>query len=194
MRLYRQYRCPITQIVLFLKPTDSDGVHVEQFETETTLHRYRVVRLWEQDPTPLLSDPALLLLAVLAYTDSPQSLLEQVASQVAKIEEVDQQRNVSAYTQLLAGLRFEKDLIRQVFRGTVMRESVIYQEIYQEGRQEGERALVLRLLIRRFGSIPAALQTQIEALSLAQLEELGEALLSFATIADLTVWLQTHQS
>lgn len=30
VRLYRQYRCPIEQIVLFLKPTDSPQVYVDQ--------------------------------------------------------------------------------------------------------------------------------------------------------------------
>lgn len=198
VRLYRQHRCAITQIVLFLKPTESEAVQVERFEAENTLHRYRVIRLWEQDPTPLLADQALLPLAVLARTDSPATLLQQVANQVNRIEDTGQQRNLSAYTQLLAGLRFEKEIIQQVFRGTFMRESVIYQEIYQEGRQEGrqegERSIILRVLTRRFGTVPPELQAQIQALSLPQLEALGEALLDFATLADLTTWLQTHQT
>ncbi|XPM53150.1 MAG: Rpn family recombination-promoting nuclease/putative transposase [Leptolyngbya sp. IPPAS B-1204] len=198
VRLYRQHRCAITQIVLFLKPTESEAVQVERFEAENTLHRYRVIRLWEQDPTPLLADQALLPLAVLARTDSPAKLLQQVANQVNRIEDTGQQRNLSAYTQLLAGLRFEKEIIQQVFRGTFMRESVIYQEIYQEGRQEGrqegERSIILRVLTRRFGTVPPELQAQIQALSLPQLEALGEALLDFATLADLTTWLQTHQT
>jgi predicted transposase YdaD len=44
---------------------------------------------------------------------------------------------VSGYAQILAGLKFEKEMIRQVFREGMMRESVIYQEILEEGRQEG---------------------------------------------------------
>lgn len=46
---------------------------------------------------------------------------------------------ISAYTQILAGLKFRKDLIRQLFREGVMRESVIYQEILEEGEQRGEQ-------------------------------------------------------
>ena len=79
-----------------------------------------------------------------------------------------------------------------------MRESAIYQEIFQEGRQEGrqegEKMLILRMLTRRFGTVSVDLQTQIQALSLFQLEELGEALLDFAAIADLAAWLQTHSA
>ena len=51
--------------------------------------------------------------------------------------------------------------------------------------QRGERALILRQLTRRVGNVPESLQTQIEALSLAQLEDLGEALLEFSRPEDL---------
>ena len=74
-----------------------------------------------------------------------------------------------------------------------MRESAIYQEILQEGRQEGETLLVLRLLTRRFGTLSLELRSQIQQLSIEQLEELGEALLDFSSIRDLTDWLQNCQ-
>lgn len=60
--------------MIFLKPTTSDTVYVEQFAVGNTFHRYRVVRMWEQDPTPLLANPALLPLAALARTNSPETL------------------------------------------------------------------------------------------------------------------------
>jgi Domain of unknown function (DUF4351) len=37
--------------------------------------------------------------------------------------------------------------------------------------------------------LPEALQTQVEALPLKQLEALGEALLDFTSLADLERWL-----
>jgi predicted transposase YdaD len=78
----------------------------------------------------------------------------------------------------------------------MMRESVIYQDILeegrQEGRQEGERSLILRLLARQVGDIPDGLRSRINELSVEQLESLGEALLDFQTIADLTTWLDQN--
>lgn len=75
----------------------------------------------------------------------------------------------------------------------MIRESVIYQEILAEGEQQGRlaegRSLVLRQLNRRLGELPPALRTQIESLSLAQVENLAEALLDFQDIADLEAWL-----
>jgi predicted transposase YdaD len=71
-----------------------------------------------------------------------------------------------------------------------MKESVIYQEIWSEGLQEGEANLVLRLLNRRIGSISPELSPKIRSLSLEQLENLGEALLDFQSLQDLEQWLE----
>jgi predicted transposase YdaD len=60
----------------------------------------------------------------------------------------------------------------------------------QEGRQDGERFLVLRLLGRQVGEIPGPVRSQVEALSLEQLESLGEALLNFTRLEDLQAWLE----
>ena len=90
-----------------------------------------------------------------------------------------------------------------------MQESVIYQKIIQkghklgllegkregllEGRQEEGYSIVRRLITRRFGSVENQLLEGIQKLSVAQLEELSEALLDFETVTDLTVWLAEHQ-
>ena len=71
-----------------------------------------------------------------------------------------------------------------------MKESVIYQEIWSEGLQEGEANLVLRQLNRRIGGISPELSPKIRSLSLEQLENLGEALLDFQSLQDLEQWLE----
>ena len=74
-----------------------------------------------------------------------------------------------------------------------MRESVIFQEILEEGKQEGVLSMVTRLLTRRFGALASEVQAWIGELSTAQLEDLGEALLDFSEAADVVAWLQEHQ-
>ncbi|MFQ4146063.1 DUF4351 domain-containing protein [Chlorogloeopsis sp. ULAP02] len=110
---------------------------------------------------------------------SLDNLLQQVVEKVNQIS-VNKRGEISAYTQILAGLKYRKDLIRQLFREGMMRESVIYQEILEEGLQEGEkrglqreRSLVMRLLTRRVGVLPQEVRQRIETLPLEQLENLG---------------------
>lgn len=50
-RLRREYSIyPIEQVVIYLKETTSDAVFIEQFTDTNTVHRFRVIRIWEQDP------------------------------------------------------------------------------------------------------------------------------------------------
>ncbi len=152
------------------------------------------------DLAPLLADNALLPLAALARTDSPRSLLQQVAVQVARIESTPQRQNLAASVEILAGLRFEQNLINQLFREDIMKESVIYQQILTEGvrqgqqlgRREGESTLVIRQLERRFGSIDTTIQEQIRSLPSDRLEQLAVALLDFVAVTDVTTWLQNE--
>ncbi|MBC6435327.1 DUF4351 domain-containing protein [Nostoc sp. HG1] len=58
-----------------------------------------------------------------------------------------------------------------------------------QGIEQGERSLILRLLARKVEEVPEALRTQINVLSIEQLELLGEALLDFSNVADLKRYL-----
>ena len=76
-------------------------------------------------------------------------------------------------------------------------ESAKQTRVYQEGREEGRleeaRSLILKLLARRLDNIPSQTQAQIEALSLLQLETLGEALLNFSSLEELQSWLENFE-
>ncbi|MGA9379900.1 MAG: Rpn family recombination-promoting nuclease/putative transposase [Phormidium sp.] len=73
--------------------------------------------------------------------------------------------------------------------GITLGQTRVYQEAKAEGREEGERSLILRLLTLRVGEVPESVRTQIETLSLSQLESLAEALLDFSNLSDLEAWL-----
>ncbi|RCJ24627.1 hypothetical protein A6S26_18720 [Nostoc sp. ATCC 43529] len=198
VRLYRLYRLPITQVIVLLLPPAPETIIETAFRVESTVHEYRVICIWSENPEPFLNDPALLPLAPLTATAQPQALLQQVVAKVNQLEP-RQRPEISTYTQILAGLKYNQDLIRQMFREGMMRESVIYQEILKEGEQQGEQRgrkaegqlLIVRLLTRRVGELSQEVLERIETLSLEQLENLGEALLDFQAMADLETWFNT---
>jgi flagellar biosynthesis/type III secretory pathway protein FliH len=68
----------------------------------------------------------------------------------------------------------------------------------EQGREQGRvreaLSLVERQLNRRFGSLSPSLQEAVRQLSVAQLEELAEALLDFENEADLEAWLNQQAS
>ena len=58
-----------------------------------------------------------------------------------------------------------------------------------QGRVEGQSNTILRLLNRKFGSLPKATAEQIESLQPNQLDSLTEDLLDFQSLDDLNQWL-----
>jgi predicted transposase/invertase (TIGR01784 family) len=73
--------------------------------------------------------------------------------------------------------------------GIELQQTRVYREAVAEGEVKGEQTLILRLLNRRVGKISIELESQVKTLPLAQLEELGEALLDFSQMNDLVAWL-----
>lgn len=195
VRLHRLYDAPIIQVIVMLRETPDDIP--TEFRAANTWHRFHVVKLWEQDPEAFLHTPALLPLAVLTRAAQPRQLLKKVAEQVDQIESLAEQREISSCVQVMAGIRFEKELVRSMFREEIMEDSVIYQDIIQKGIQQGiqqgmkqaDVSLVLRLLTHRFGPVDGPRKAAISGLSVPQLEQLGEDLLSFQTLADFDDWV-----
>jgi len=191
-RLTRIYKVPVTQVVIFLQETSDERVFINEYVGENTNHRYRVIRMWEQNPALFLNNPALLPLAPLAHTDSPENLLSQIAENIAKIADREIQQDIATYTEILAGLRFEKNLIYQWLKEEIMQESVIYQDIVQKSEQRGELRAIIRQLNRRFGEIDLLLVNRIKSLPIEKLDDLAEALLDFFQVADLVTWLNQY--
>ncbi len=177
-----------------MQQTTDEIAFTEEYVDDTTVHRYRVIRMWEQDSSLFLNNLALLPLAPLCQTDSPQALLSQVAEEVAKISDRETRQNTAAYTEILAGLRFEKSLIRQLLSEDIMQDSVIYQDILQKGEQKEAFRFLHRQLNRRFGEIDSSIVERIRVLSTEQLEVLGEEFLSFSNVSDLVTWLDENVS
>ncbi|MGI8504315.1 MAG: Rpn family recombination-promoting nuclease/putative transposase [Hassallia sp.] len=189
LRVYRRYpEKRMCQVVIYLQPSESELVYQTAFVMENTRHEFEVIRLWEQPTEVFFNSPGLLPFATLSQTDNKGETLEQVAQVLGQFNDTRMRGNVAASAAVLAGLVLNKELIKQILRSEVMRESVIYQDILQEEAF----SLVMRLLRRRVGTVTPVLQVKIQALPLPVLENLGEALLDFSGLADLEAWLREN--
>ena len=116
IRLHRRFHRPIRQVVLHLKPTRSPLARIAHLAIGRTRHHFTSLRLWEQDPAPLLADPALLPLAVLTRPQQgpAEQVLSQVRQQLQTIADPEQRRRTTSGCQLLAGLTFPQDVIQRL--------------------------------------------------------------------------------
>jgi len=104
-----------------------------------------------------------------------------VSRSLETIPEKQVQSNLAAATSILAGLVLNRETIKKILRSDIMRESVIYQDILeegeekgrQEGRQEGKeekaRQIALKMLSAGF---PIPEIARFTDLSPATIEEL----------------------
>ncbi len=80
--------------------------------------------------------------------------------------------------------------------GIELKQTRVYQEAKTEGESigeaRGEARMVTRLLSRKFGDPSDRFTDRIQQLNVSQLEDLGEALLDFNSIADLESWLSQN--
>jgi predicted transposase YdaD len=142
--------------------------------------------------------------AILVGQGDKERLLQGIAEKIDRIDDLNTRETISAATYVLAGMVLEENIIKQILRRDIMQESVTYQAILREGRQEGLKeglkegeiigrkqgllTIILRLLTRKFGTLPPKLHTRIARLQIPRLESLAEAILDFESIADLEVW------
>jgi predicted transposase/invertase (TIGR01784 family) len=206
LRAYRKFpHKSMRQIVIYLRKTTSERVYETTFEIQNTRHQYEVIRLWEQPPEIFLESQGLYPFASLAQTDEPESILRTVAARIGDISTQKIQADLAATASILAGLVLDRNLVKQILRRDIMRESVIYQDILAEGEVKGKtqglvegeikgktqeaKRLVIKQLTRKLGNVSQTLLATIESLPLERVESLGEDLLDFTSTADLEKWL-----
>ena len=162
LRVFRRYPSKqMRQVVVYLRKTSSNLVQQRIFEISGMRHEFEVIRLWEEPTEIFLTTWGLLPFAVLSQSEKRGEVLFEVGKRIEAIPNRTQQSNVMASAALLAGLVLKKEIVQQVLRQDIMRESVIYQEIKAEGIAEGKaegiakKAEEVAINLLNFGMAPA---------------------------------------
>jgi predicted transposase YdaD len=190
--LRRRYRLSVRSVVVLLRP-EADGPAmsgIRQFELpdgERYLEfRFRVLRAWEQSIEAILTGGlATLPMAPLADVDAGAlpGVIQRMQARIAREASPDEAATLWTATYLLMGLRYSETFTAQLLQGVrAMKESVTYQAILREGREEGQIAAMQRILLRlgekRLGPCPPSARAAIESIhSVERLETLTERLL-----------------
>jgi predicted transposase YdaD len=208
MRVYaalaqEKYGLPVYPVLVNILPPSDPSIVCDRFESEflglQARQDFHVINLWEVDAEMVFEqalDTLLPFVPILKDGGNQQT----VTRALVKLQQNEQLVELESLLGFFASFVLDTELVQQIMRWdvTVLRESPWYLEIQQEGEQRGlqqglaqERSLILRQLTRRVGILSSANRSQVESLSLDQLESLGEALLDFSGSSDLELWLRT---
>ncbi|MFM7441438.1 MAG: DUF4351 domain-containing protein, partial [Snowella sp.] len=144
--------------------------------------------------------PNLALLKLLVLEETEAFHLSRHILEESETQTTFQQRLNLIETILISKFPYlgTQEILRMLdLKTTDITQSRFYQEVVAVGRQEGLQAglrageadLILRQLTRKYGTLTPEVNQQITALTIAELGDLGEALLDFVEMSDLKAWL-----
>jgi predicted transposase/invertase (TIGR01784 family) len=198
-RLHQNYVKDIYPIVIFSydEPyrAEQDTFKIEFPDLKVLEFRFRAIQLnrlnWRDyinSSNPVAA--ALMSKMKIAKRDRPKVKAECLRLLVTLKLDPAKTRLISKFVDTYLRLN---DMEEQTFQaeldkiGAAQKEAIM--QVTTSWEAKGQRSLILRQLNRRVGSLPNAIQAQVEALSLNQLEILSEALLDFNSLDDLINWL-----
>jgi len=183
------------QIVIIYPSRSIEQDEIRPFRS--LLNGDQVNRIYLDELGDICSLPVWVALMVLTTVDEEQATAEArylLARSQAEIPSPENSVIINLLTTIMM-YKFENKTQREVeeMLGITLQQTRVYREISAEGEKRGRsaeaRSLVLRQLTRRVGELSPEVRQRVESLSLEQLENLGEALLDFTSMADLDAWL-----
>lgn len=173
-----------------------------QVETDGNLHysmllaSEQIKRIYLEDLKDLPSDRMGLQLIQLIVIDEKKAI--SAAQNLLKRIKIQVNQKTAAYwlewveTILVYKLpRLSREEIQHMlgYNDIELKQTRFYQDVFTEGRQEGEAKIILRQLNRRFGNLSPKTITKLHKLNSEQLEALADSLLDFTAQNELDTWL-----
>jgi hypothetical protein len=211
-RLLMVYNQPVYPIVIYShdKPLRQEPDHFEVSFPDKTVLRfdYTVIQLnrmsWRQfvnTPNPVAS--ALMSKMNVSKEDRPKVKLECLRL-LASLK-LDPAKSkligvfVESYLKLtkaeMAVFEQEKEKLAPIEKEATMELMTSWERKGRtEGIAQGKEEMALRIIGKRFGTVPASVPARLDRLSAASLDDLAEALLDISTTADLDQWLTNHSA
>ena len=201
--LKKRYRSRVVPVILLCLPNqNADDTYVD----ENCRFKFKLLKANEMEAEELFVSGELSLYPLLPLMRGGLDLVEQAGQRLYE-SELDRpvKGDLLTLLGLFLGLTDKEKATKLIWKRTdlmnVLAESPVYKQILdegwqkgqQQGRIEGESGLVLRLLRRRFGALDAEHEAMVKRLPVEELEDLGDALLSFQNVQDLSEWLAGHR-
>ncbi|MFM7601358.1 MAG: Rpn family recombination-promoting nuclease/putative transposase [Pseudanabaena sp.] len=174
-------------------------VYLEDLQQETNSHGIEIIQL------------------ILAPEKKALIIARKLAEKVEQETDTELRDNVVEFIEAVLVYKFPK-LTRQeveaMFTHSDLKKTRVYQDAVLEGIQigkqeglqigeqrglqigeqrglvKGQSAMLQRQLTRKFGKVSPSLKSKIAKLSVAQLEDLAEAIFDLQTSADLSAWIK----
>ena len=155
----------------------------------------RIKRIYLDELPPGSIGMGLIELIVSKEAQAPELVKTLIARTKTEVENDREKQGIIELLETVLLSKFSqlsRQEIEAMFLVSDIKQTRVYQEAKQEGRQNGEMILLIRQLSKKFGKLKDIYIENINSLNIEQLEKLGEALLDFTDINDLETWLKSE--
>ena len=145
-RAYEKYKLPVYSVLIVLKKTGVEiqtKTEIEVRDLKSLRHEYKAIKLWEVEAEKILEKKikGLYPLLPLMKTDkSGEEIISGVGELIEKeIPDIEQKADAYVALKIFSSVSFPTLLVDKILkRRDIMLQSPVYQEILQEGREEGK--------------------------------------------------------
>ncbi len=128
------------------------------------------------------------VIAILAGLRDHSDAVRKIVTRVSGLPQAERESNLGLLL-ALAGLRGLEEAVEQEIRRTpaligILENKVLGRE-FKRGLHEGERTTILRMIERRFGSLPSWAEQSLDEATNGHLEELATRILDAADLEEL---------
>ena len=199
LRIRERYGLMPQQVLIILEESPAASRIPNLFAEGAARIEYQVMKLWEADPQVILSGqwPGLIpLVALMGQSQQITERLEACASVVnTRIQSKQEQEDLLTLAVLLGSLQPGTQSAIEAFirsrRMVDLMESPLLQKWLGEAEQKGQRQMLIRLLTRKFGTLPQSLGDKLETMTdVERLEQLADAAIDTDSLQDFAAHLE----
>ena len=190
-----KYNLPVYPVLINILPPTPETPIPNRYESNflglQATQEYRVINLWEVE-AEIAFQPSLKALLPLVPVMKGGNNETTFRQAVQTLQADNQSQDLLSILAIFATFVYTPQFIQQIMNLAMeaLQESPLGEFIAQQALE----SYLLRLLNRRFGEIPAPIKSQIQNLTVEQLEELGEILLTANNLEEFSAGIPSPEN
>jgi len=172
-RIVRKYKLPVYSVVLYLNPKYANRTFKDYYDgsvfDKKRIFEFKVIKAWKLDASVIIDNKLYGLYPLLPLIKDADIKNCLSIIDAAPIKE-SLRKDLHFCTIVLAGLKYDQELLKSLSKEDIMKESSMYQYLFkdaiEEGMEKGEKKgiekSIISVLRARFKRVPKTITTKIK--------------------------------